>query len=290
MATPVGSVRVITKPLAEANHRGWQLPHPWGAGIPCSHRSARGKLVGKDRIHQRQFAPGIRDIQRRAVGSAGVPHQAVDKRVIVADRLRLRAEVDVVARRVILCHNHLEAARHDNDQGSPHRCLACRRRPCRRIQGREELHGRNREFVKPFGSFTEGARGLAVGGKGRASLALGQEQTVRARAATIPPAAANTIARKRMRAGGFREDCGTRLPPQDAATGDLPNPRLCGASLESEKAMDGFFHGQLDSGIFAESRHATTPQSHISCRLKGRAPVHGGPCRRGGVARRQDQP
>ncbi|MDA0970154.1 MAG: hypothetical protein O3A60_06935, partial [Planctomycetota bacterium] len=54
-------------------------------------------------------------------------------------------------------------------------------------------------------------------------------------------AAANTIVRKRMRAGGFREDCGTRLPPQDATTGDPQKPRLEGASPERKKAMDGFF-------------------------------------------------
>jgi hypothetical protein len=35
-------------------------------------------------------------------------------------------------------------------------------------------------------------------------------------------AAANTIVGKRMRAGGFREDRGTPLPPQDATTGDAP--------------------------------------------------------------------
>ena len=41
-------------------------------------------------------------------------------------------------------------------------------------------------------------------------------------------------------------DCGTRLPPQDAATGDPQKPRLFGASLEWKKAIDGFFHGQLE--------------------------------------------
>ena len=40
-------------------------------------------------------------------------------------------------------------------------------------------------------------------------------------------------------------DCETRLPPQDAATGDPQKPWLFGASLEWKKAMDGFFHGQL---------------------------------------------
>ena len=42
-------------------------------------------------------------------------------------------------------------------------------------------------------------------------------------------------------------DCGTRLPPQDAATGDPPKPRRFGASLESEKAMDGFSHVQPEA-------------------------------------------
>ena len=121
--------------------------------------------------------------------------------------------------------------------------------------------------------------------EGRALLAVGQEQTVETCSAiSIWLAAANTIVRKRMRAGGFRKDCGTRLLPQDATTGDAQKPQLLGASLEGEKAMDGFFHGQLDSGVFAERRHATTPHSHISCRLKGRASVYGGPCRRGGMA------
>ena len=53
--------------------------------------------------------------------------------------------------------------------------------------------------------------------EGRALLASGQEQTIGTRSAISFLAAANTIVRKRMRAGGFREDCGTRLPLQDAA-------------------------------------------------------------------------
>jgi hypothetical protein len=44
---------------------------------------------------------------------------------------------------------------------------------------------------------------------------------------------------------GALADCGTSLPPQDAATGDPQKPRLFGASPEWKKAMDGFFHGQL---------------------------------------------
>ena len=42
-------------------------------------------------------------------------------------------------------------------------------------------------------------------------------------------------------------DGGTRLPPQDAATGDPPKPLRFGASFESKKAMSGFFHGQPEA-------------------------------------------
>jgi hypothetical protein len=40
--------------------------------------------------------------------------------------------------------------------------------------------------------------------------------------------------------------CGKSLPPQDAAIGDPQKPRLFGVSLKWKKAMDGFFHGQLE--------------------------------------------
>jgi hypothetical protein len=39
--------------------------------------------------------------------------------------------------------------------------------------------------------------------------------------------------------------CGKSLPPQDAAIGDPQKPRLFGVSPKWNKAMDGFFHGQL---------------------------------------------
>ena len=48
--------------------------------------------------------------------------------------------------------------------------------------------------------------------------------------------------------GGTRKrlaDCGTSLPPQDAATADRRKPRLFDRSAKWTKAMDGFVHGQL---------------------------------------------
>jgi hypothetical protein len=55
--------------------------------------------------------------------------------------------------------------------------------------------------------------------------------------------------------GAGLADCGTSLPPQDAATADRRKPRLCRGfacglridrSAKWTKAMDGFVHGQLD--------------------------------------------
>jgi hypothetical protein len=53
-------------------------------------------------------------------------------------------------------------------------------------------------------------------------------------------------------------DCGTSLPPQDAVTADRRKPRLClgcafglriDRSAKWTKAMDGFVHNQLCSGL-----------------------------------------
>ncbi len=52
----------------------------------------------------------------------------------------------------------------------------------------------------------------------------------------------------RDRAGLPLAGCGKSLPPQDAAIGDPQKPRLFGVSPKWKKAMDGFFHGQLDPG------------------------------------------
>jgi len=54
------------------------------------------------------------------------------------------------------------------------------------------------------------------------------------------------LARLTAQARRLLADCGTRLPPQDAAIADHGKPRLCHRSAKWEKAMDGFFHGQLD--------------------------------------------
>ena len=61
--------------------------------------------------------------------------------------------------------------------------------------------------------------------------------------------------------GGFRAvrlevldrllaDCGTSLPPQDAAIEDRRKPRLFDRSSKWKKAREGFFHGQ--PGPFAQ--------------------------------------
>jgi hypothetical protein len=41
-------------------------------------------------------------------------------------------------------------------------------------------------------------------------------------------------------------DCGTSLPEQDAIAVDPENPRRFLRSTKWKKAMDGFFHGQID--------------------------------------------
>ena len=41
-------------------------------------------------------------------------------------------------------------------------------------------------------------------------------------------------------------DCGNSLPLQEAAIGNPGNPRRFRVLPEWKKAMDGFFHGQLD--------------------------------------------
>lgn len=43
----------------------------------------------------------------------------------------------------------------------------------------------------------------------------------------------------------MREDSGTRLPPQDAATSAHQKTWIFGVSLEWKKAVEGFCHGQL---------------------------------------------
>ncbi len=51
----------------------------------------------------------------------------------------------------------------------------------------------------------------------------------------------------RRRAG--LADCGTSLPPHDAATVDPGNPRRFRRSTKWKKAMEGFFHGQLGMAV-----------------------------------------
>ena len=47
---------------------------------------------------------------------------------------------------------------------------------------------------------------------------------------------------------GGLADCGNSLPPQDAAIGNPENPRRFAGVAEVEKALGGFFHGQLVIG------------------------------------------
>ena len=39
------------------------------------------------------------------------------------------------------------------------------------------------------------------------------------------------------------------MPPQDGATGELAKDRSFGASLECKKAVNGFFHEDVDDRI-----------------------------------------
>ena len=57
-----------------------------------------------------------------------------------------------------------------------------------------------------------------------------------------PPTFSSWRTRSNLRLAG----CGKSLPPQDAAIGDPQKPRLFGVSPKWKKAMNGFFHGQLD--------------------------------------------
>jgi len=75
-----------------------------------------------------------------------------------------------------------------------------------------------------------------------------------ARRQSIAPAAAgHQSAARRGRNARFAfefatpPDCGTRLPPHDAATVDRGNPRRFLRSTKWKKAMDGFFHGQPET-------------------------------------------
>jgi hypothetical protein len=45
---------------------------------------------------------------------------------------------------------------------------------------------------------------------------------------------------------GQLADCGTSLPPQDAATTDRRKPRLFARSVKWPKVRDDFGHGQLE--------------------------------------------
>jgi len=105
----------------------------------------------------------------------------------------------------------------------------------------------------------------------RALLSAGQVQTF---AAARPPVAYFPRLYFRL------SDCGTVLPPQDAAISDPEKPRLfevspkwarCGRQSRA-RAMEGFFHGQLDSEMPAEMSHAPTPESLHSYSLSPGSP------------------
>ena len=105
-----------------------------------------------------------------------------------------------------------------------------------------------------------------------------------ARRQSIAPAAAgHQSAARRGRNARFAfeftapPDCGTRLPPHDAATVDRGNPWRFLRSTKWKKAIDGFFHGQPETLSGAGRVHATDrffcPLQHAAV---GRKPLAGG--------------